>query len=415
MKGNKIALLVPLALVLSGCVGEGVSFASLWQAGWQSVALTAVLLSILFVSLAYMFGYAFRQPQLAAWARNELYQALASAFIVGIAVGTVYFVSNLSLYLAVYKTGGSDYGTICPGAAAPTEAPSLIEQVFGGGGTKPCDYHINKAIDILRNGQSVMITQADQLLNVMMRISFVEALGKYYDLSISPGGPFPLWPWPHPAKFAFGISFSPYPGVSMFRDAVAIFFPLLFMWIASFIAQELFLRMIRDALFPLLLTLGIILRVFFFTRKIGGLLISIALSLYTIYPLMYILLQEQFQISPNNVWYDRWNPLTCICDTSAPLGVDAMKLGYELKESIVCPIRYCSRDLLVMLFLPITLFDIGLFEFDWLFISLEKVGEMMVPALFIPIVVFLVTIAQIKGLSPLLGGDVEIAGLTHLI
>ena len=39
----------------------------------------------------------------------------------------------------------------------------------------------------------------------------------------------------------------------------------------------------------------------------------------------------------------------------------------------------------------------------------------MVPALVIPLISILVTIAFIKGLSPLLGGDVEIAGLTHLI
>jgi hypothetical protein len=54
-------------------------------------------------------------------------------------------------------------------------------------------------------------------------------------------------------------------------------------------------------------------------------------------------------------------------------------------------------------------------ELGWIFEACHVTGRLMVPALFIPVIVIIVTVSFIKGLSPLLGGDVEIAGLTHLI
>ena len=46
---------------------------------------------------------------------------------------------------------------------------------------------------------------------------------------------------------------------------------------------------------------------------------------------------------------------------------------------------------------------------------LENTAKLLIYATFIPFIVLMGTIAFIKGLSPLLGGDVEIAGITHLI
>lgn len=52
--------------------------------------------------------------------------------------------------------------------------------------------------------------------------------------------------------------------------------------------QEVLLRFIALALFPVMFTLGIVLRSFFFTRKLGGLLMALSLALYFIYPMFYV-------------------------------------------------------------------------------------------------------------------------------
>lgn len=51
--------------------------------------------------------------------------------------------------------------------------------------------------------------------------------------------------------------------------------------------QELMIRFIATALFPTLLVVGAILRTFVFTRRLGGLLIGIAITLYFIFPAFY--------------------------------------------------------------------------------------------------------------------------------
>ena len=52
--------------------------------------------------------------------------------------------------------------------------------------------------------------------------------------------------------------------------------------------QEVLLRFIGLALFPTMFTVGIITRSFFFTRKLGGLLMALAISLYFIFPMFYV-------------------------------------------------------------------------------------------------------------------------------
>ena len=51
--------------------------------------------------------------------------------------------------------------------------------------------------------------------------------------------------------------------------------------------QEVLLRFIAVALFPSLLVMGAVLRTFTFTRKLGGLLLAMAISLYFIFPAFY--------------------------------------------------------------------------------------------------------------------------------
>lgn len=209
--------------------------------------------------------------------------------------------------------------------------------------------------------------------------------------------------------------------------------PFLFAWIASFIAQGFMLALVSNALFPVLLVLGIILRTFFFTRKLGGLLLAIALCIYTIYPMMYILFAQQIIISPNSLWFDKWSALTCKCDnvgSASDVFSDTLKMYASTYIGTVgapalypftgwtdanCPVRFCWVDVFSMIFVGITPSMLALSQLDWLFIVAEVIGRAMVSAVFVPLLITIITVASIKGLSPLLGGDVEIAGLTHLI
>ena len=402
------------ALALSGCVsdsGDLMNFSEIYRgAGFVSVAAAAVLLSAMFVSLGYMFGQAFRQPQLVAWSKNELYQVLASALLVALMLWVVTALSSFTYDMMTVWNPGTGPGMLCSGIAA--DAPPEEGASAATGWTT--SYHIDCARAVVQDTGNKLVWQASQLVSVNMRLQFLVGFSKNFDISFnvpSYTGLNPGYPWPYITGTATGISFSPYAGLSMLSDAVTFIMPFFFGWIASFIAQDIVLSMISDSLFPILMVLGIILRTFFFTRKLGGLLLAIALCIYTIYPLMYVLFAQHIWIAPEELWEDRWSIYTCQCDSGW-----GNLWGFQNFFADDCPLRFCSLDLFFMILIGVSpMGTLSLFEINWLWTLLRIVGTTMVSAMFIPLVITLVTVASIKGLSPILGGDVEIAGLTHLI
>lgn len=402
------AVLLASPLAYAQMPRAGKSFQSLWSGyGWQSVAAAAVFISLLIVSLAYLLGISFRQPQMTAWAKNELYQAFASALMLATIIGVVYFFSNLTSAASCTFASGCDYDTVCAAAIAANQ---------------PCEYHIEKAWLLVTAVQRNATVQADQLLSINMRAAALQSVGKYIDVSLGTGTL--MYPWQDCgvkgtcASGAEGFGLSLFAGVAMMTDAINLMFPILFSWITSFIAQAVFLAMVRDAIFPIFLTMGLILRTFFFTRKLGGLLIAIAIGVYTMYPFMYVLLQDQYDFT---VWLDNYNPWTCDCHPDPVSGVKTM---------LHCPVRWCSGSMVeIVIWGKPFITDLGVdppvgrssfdadnpHPVDFIFAFTQQLGMLMVPAVIIPLLSALVTIAFIKGLSPLLGGDVEIAGLTHLI
>jgi hypothetical protein len=451
--------------------GMTTTFQSIWGENgqnWGAVAMIAVSLAILFVAIAFMAGRGLSHVGLQSWAKDELYQAMASALIIVTILGFVYFLSGLSASLALQSSATmnactadsdcSDVGDkVChfdldcgPGRVCQQSGSIPLPvgegrcsngfKCINGACTMNCQtlvgaynpanpdpsYHIVCARKMLNLSEGVMIIQADQLLNVNMRVQLLNAFQKGFDVSPNQiTGQSLLYPWPIPALLAYGISIYPYAGVSMISDALGFIFPLLFAWISSFIAQEYFLAIIQSALFPVLLAAGVILRTFFFTRRLGGLLLAISIGLYTVYPLMYLLLSQQYVFSEQDVWYDRWNALTCQCDTEnlpwwMRLPIAGIGAGYTQAE--VCPVRFCSLSLPTMVLFGLSpeagglwFPDPDMLELDWLFTVIRTVGALMVPGFFIPVIIIIVTVSFIKSLSGLLGGDVEIAGLSRLL
>ncbi len=414
MKANLAAMaciLVLAALAFSGCVSSSnkpMTFADMWTGeGFVSAMVGAVLLSCFFVALGYMLGYAFRQPRLVMWAKNEFYQVIASALLVAFILWFVTALSGLTTDLTSGVTG-PDGTQLCGG----TPSAPLETTMQATGWTT--NYHIECARSMLRQTQRSLIVQADQLVSVNMRLQFLIGFTKSFDISPNPTGYVEPDPDEVPGAWAMGIMVSPYAGLTMMSDAVAMLMPMLFAWIASIVAQEFLLTMVQDALFPILLVIGIILRTFFFTRKLGGLLMATALCLYTIYPLMYIMFAQHVILPTdgNNIWLDRWNMWLCICDTDkSRLGLQA---GWFLGDAN-CPVRFCDLDLIGMVLFGLTPAMASMFMTDWIFVVVQMLGRMMIATVLIPLIVLIVTVSSIKGLSPLLGGDVEIAGLTHLI
>jgi hypothetical protein len=388
------------------------AFENIWSS-WQSVAILAAILSILFASLAYLLSRFFRLKELEVWAKEEVYQALGSAFIIVVAVVGVTALVSFSCALT-NGCGGGD--------------------------------HVTVAITIVDHMKDQAVTQLQYLFELSMRVGFMSKMGKYYDFTFGPESTACLVGL---CETAFGFQWFMWAGGSVIVDSLEYAFTVMLPLISSFFAQAWMLKFIQATLFPSLLALGILLRTFFFTRKTGGLLIAVALGLYTVYPMMYIMLASYMDFTPRKFYYplSDWThdfaPSSCWGDNFLPGGADinapwCMSYGgmlgfiipglpqavgnfgsadYMFKNGCVsdadCPGSSCTGTPGFCSSNPAPDVYAGMrSQYDGV---LPMIGYLMVPGVFIPLIVILVTISFIRTLSPMLGGDVEIAGLTKIL
>jgi len=90
---------------------------------------------------------------------------------------------------------------------------------------------------------------------------------------------------PDPAGY---LDISPLAGLSVPLETLGFVFDMANKNLMIIRLQQTLLEMLHLAFFPLFLTLGLFFRSLYFTRRLGGLLIAIALSAYIVLPLMYV-------------------------------------------------------------------------------------------------------------------------------
>ncbi|MCX6776155.1 MAG: hypothetical protein NT130_04895 [Candidatus Micrarchaeota archaeon] len=392
------------------------AFQAVWN-NWQAVAIIAAVLSILFTSIAYSLAEVFKLKSLQQWAKDEFYQALASAFIAGVAVIVITAISSFSC-------------SVIGGCAAGD--------------------HMDKAINIMTTLTDSVTDQIQYMFSLNLRAGMISQAGKFYDFSL---GSYECMVGDCP--MAIGFNWYPWAGGSIVTESLEYAFGLLIPLISSFIAQRYILEFTKTALFPTLLAMGIILRTFFFTRKVGGLLIAIALALYTIYPLMYIMLESYFTFEPHNFYYADTDSTSTINGISLNCGLSFLPDGTQEFPFCMGPGGLASY---ILIGLPQSAGNYG--RVTYMFQNgcrdngdcpgagnscgvniatgqqmcqgtygsdvyagmlspyngvLPTVGYLLVPGVFLPLLIILITISFIKVLSPQLGGDIEISGVTRFI
>lgn len=233
--------------------------------------------------------------------------------------------------------------------------------------------------------------------------------------------------------------------------------------------QEVFINFVATSLFPVLLSAGIILRTFMLTRKLGGLFIAIALSIYFVYPMFYVfgdVVYMQLKIDANNQnkpINERSALAMIFMDLdSLPKKLDGFDPYKRDDEKVITNLDSSSNSFLTQIesltdnklcsevkgtydklkdpqgpkwtdhfrtenfmlegwfsklyYKGGVLSSQGILQtFNSILAGIDVLAKVMFFSMFFSFLSVFATIATIKGLSPMLGGDVEIAGLTHLI
>ncbi len=222
---------------------------------WKELSVLALLISAVLIALAYMYGNAFDQPDLKAWASVEINQVISTAIII------------LVLFVAV-----AFLDTIVAGAVEESALPNLKCEV----GT-PC------GITIAHAYLDTMINNAHKDSRSILKQSFNYAK----DAAKRSGYSCNMFILPIPCLWA-SISVGDEPHLILQTERLNAVLDYYNNIIASMSAQRFFVDNISFRLGPAILLVGIVARSFPFTRKVGGLLIAVAVGVIFVFPLMYI-------------------------------------------------------------------------------------------------------------------------------
>jgi hypothetical protein len=193
-------------------------------------AIISVVLAL--VSLAYMIGTGFHLPKLQAWAKDELYQAIASALL---AILLIALVSTIN---------------------------TTMNDIYGGDPFVIAGNYINA----LTVSMTAFFTAA---------VTMDAVFGVYQSLALKA----------MPTQTGFNIS--PFTGFAPLTAMLSLAMEAILGGLGLTLGQGVFLSFIKTQL-SILLPIGIALRAFPFSRPAGGAMIAVFLGFYIFYPFLWV-------------------------------------------------------------------------------------------------------------------------------
>lgn len=246
-------------------------------ADWYAITFALISVAMALIALAYMIAMGFHLPKLQAWAKEEFYQALASALI---AVLLIMLVSTIN------TTMTSIYG----------------RDPFG------------IAFDYMK----AMATNLSVWFLAIAGIDFGFALMQSMAFKAMPS--------------QFGFSINPFAGMTTLTSMLSLTMEAILGGMAIMLGQSAFLSFIKTQL-SIILPIGIALRSFPVTRYAGGALIAIFLGFYVFYPFLWVFdnaIYNEISIippisinAPGAVAACITNPFACVT-TSLDIGLNVI-------------------------------------------------------------------------------------------
>jgi hypothetical protein len=327
-------------------LGQSISVAP----GWVVFALTAVLMHFLLLSVLYMASKVISSQDLYRWVKSELAQAAASAMLVAFLFAVV---------------GGQSYGVAFLQNQTELIAGNVLMPGAAGAG------NIEVRADPFIASYAFLRNMAD-----CVRIKYMDEFksNRRVERALSMSISLMVAGFVIPLDFQI-LLFSLYQ-----QMVLSHYLANNYTWLALALYFQInFLKWVETSMFTVYLPIGVVLRIFPWTRGAGGLLIALAIGLYIIYPLMFVIMIAN--------------------SGSAPEGCQPVPVTVEQ--------NLCTTD-------PASFVD--LIEAGKAQASLNSgtlggpASTMVVFGYFYPITVLVVVFAFVRAIAPFLGADIAEMG-----
>jgi hypothetical protein len=262
---------------------------------WVWIAGVAFGISTALVAFVYMLSELLQNDKMKGWAKMEFAEIFYSAVIISMGISGIMLVDAVVQgSLGVNNQGGAVGGT--PGPLGSVTSAWIPTSDYGTFTTTKqyqpmdiCGAAIAADVRSIYHG----VESCHMRLGMWyLREVFDEAKNFLFDIYVSYIRTSMLAEFTINIEFLFEkagfFTFTPWKGFFTIGNKVK---ELVFDWAIKLMMitkfQEVMLRFIATALFPALFVTGAMLRTFQLTRKLGGLLLAMAIALYFIFPAFY--------------------------------------------------------------------------------------------------------------------------------
>jgi hypothetical protein len=264
------------------------------------------------VAVVYALSELLQNEKMKSWAKTEFAEIFYSAIIISMFILGVPLLDQL---VKVSLVGANQVGGSlgCKGTVTSVYMPLTEIGTFTNTKTYTCVEICNDAISSSPDSVYSGVDACHMRLGIwFMHSLFDEGKQFAFDTYLSYIKSSMIGEFTINIEFMFEkagfFTFNPWRGFYTIPNKVK---ELIFDWVIKIMMvlkfQEVLLRFIAVALFPALLVIGGVLRTFAFTRRLGGLLLAIALSLYFIFPAFYASgALIMLNIKNNPVVMDEW-------------------------------------------------------------------------------------------------------------
>jgi len=321
------------------------------DSNWKTLCIVGLFIASLLTAMIFMLGRALDNQSLINRAKTDLYQIMVTAAIL------VVFASFISGLCAIDAT---QFGLT---------APSLFDA----------------SRSYFLYAQSVAFNSYISTVNSIMLLSGLSSL-------YVKGEPIKIG-----AYIGIGMDMRPFAGFTSALGALNLLSNLTMLSVSITSGFITILNAIETWFLNLLLPAGVVLRCFTPTREFGGVLISIAIGLFIFYPLLFAFSYMLIGQLP---------PLP-LPDTGGWLEFTLSELAIFSSTSIL-PFGLIVTTLGQMLF-------IGGMAGDSIAEAFTQVGGALLPVFILPAINWIILVSIVKGISRVMGEEVDISSLTRLI
>lgn len=335
-----------------------------WLAGWQGLALIALVISYLIVSLYYMIGKMISSPVVEAKAKNEFYQTFMTTIMAAFLVGMVPVLCAFNL---------NDVGIGMDG--------NLFDVA---------EFYVTWVVH-----KSMLVLS--QVINWNHIVSIASSLGM--------------------GQTVYGVSItnSPLSGLGALSNVVNIIMSSTMIAVLAAFAQLVVLKFIYAGMFNILLPVGIICRSFSFTREFGGALIAIAVGFFLFYPLL--LNVDYFIMGQPTEMPEDAASLSGAMDAEELAG-DLVTIGLAVVAEVGLsfgPAAVASAVSGMVLHLALAIVIVNRVVEVYIELVTSGVATIFYSAFLLPALNGIVLVSTVRDLSRLLGVETDISTLTRMI